>query len=506
MTQFARNSQQDAPWVWFHAGALSVSLFLMLSLVGFIGFQAAGYFWPKPLQWIEVAAEDGRSIHLWGQQILSQELPRMQSQLKGLPLNSRQRLMFLGDQPSELSRVEPQRTHQTPEAYLWVNDVESKAASALLKGFSLNDIALIQLTTGSRLLMKPMGWFDRDKRPLAQPAVNEQQQAVEVPSLPATIALDNPSFWPKQARFVQFIDAQQQQYWVPVEQIAWAFYPNRLTLMEGLNLFALSVWHFVSGANVSGQQQGVWPAILGTVLMVFLMTLLVTPLGICAAIYLHEYAPKNKIMRLVRVGVSNMAAVPSIVYGVFGLGFFVHAMGSVLDQMTGQMEPVWETPGLLWAGLTLALMTLPVVIITTEEGLARVPLRLREASLALGATQAETLWKVVMPLVTPAMMTGVILAIARAAGEVAPLMLVGVVKLAPALPINEHFPYMHLEQPFMHLGYHIYETALFDPRGDVSRPLVYAMAALLVLVIIFLNLFAIRIRQRMRERYRAVDL
>jgi phosphate transport system permease protein len=209
-----------------------------------------------------------------------------------------------------------------------------------------------------------------------------------------------------------------------------------------------------------------------------------------------------------RIAVNNLAGVPSIVYGVFGLGFFVYFIGQNVDQMLFEEalpSPTFGTPGLLWASLTLALLTLPVVIVATEEGLARIPRAVREGSLALGATKAETIWRIVLPMASPSMMTGLILAVARAAGEVAPLMLVGVVKLAPSLPVDGNFPYFHLDQKFMHLGFHIYDVGFQSPNVEAARPLVYATAFLLVVVIAVLNIAAVMIRNRLREKYKALE-
>jgi len=242
--------------------------------------------------------------------------------------------------------------------------------------------------------------------------------------------------------------------------------------------------------------------------MVLLMSVLVTPLGIVSAVYLREYAKQGVVVRSIRIAVNNLAGVPSIVYGVFGLGFFVYGLGGNIDQLFYQEAlpaPTFGTPGLLWASLTLALLTVPVVIVSTEEGLARIPRSIREGSLALGATKAETLWRTVLPMASPAIMTGLILAVARAAGEVAPLMLVGVVKLAPSLPLDGNFPFLHLERKFMHLGFHIYDVGFQSPNVEAARPLVYATALLLVLVVIALNLTAMMVRNRLRERYRAME-
>jgi len=228
---------------------------------------------------------------------------------------------------------------------------------------------------------------------------------------------------------------------------------------------------------------------------------------VIAAIWLHEYAGRNMLTRLVRIAVVNLAGVPSIVYGVFGLGFFVWLTGGSIDRVffaDSLPNPTFGTPGLLWASLTLALLTLPVVIVATEEGLSRIPPTLRQGSLALGATQAETLWHVTLPLAVPAMLTGLILAVARAAGETAPLMLVGVVKMVPELPIDSLFPYLHLDRKFMHLGFQIYDLAFQSPNAEAERPLVFATALLLVLLILGLNLVAMILRHRLRERYRAL--
>jgi len=291
--------------------------------------------------------------------------------------------------------------------------------------------------------------------------------------------------------------------------VADIYRANDMGLFEKMGHYVGKLAEFVSEepreANTEG---GIFPAIFGTVMMVLLMAALVTPLGVMAAIYMREYAKQGPLIRVIRISVNNLAGVPSIVYGVFGLGFFVYFLGGNIDQLffpEALPAPTFGSPGILWASLTLALLTLPVVIVSTEEGLARVPRSVREGSLALGATKAETLWRTVLPMTGPAMMTGLILAIARAAGEVAPLMLVGVVKLAPTLPLDGFFPFLHLERKFMHLGFHIYDVGFQSPNVEAARPLVYATALLLVIVIVVLNLTAIRLRNSMREKYRGLE-
>jgi phosphate transport system permease protein len=282
-----------------------------------------------------------------------------------------------------------------------------------------------------------------------------------------------------------------------------------MSLIEKMGFYVAKIWEFVSDdpreANTEG---GIFPAIFGTVMMVIIMSIMVVPFGVVAAVYLREYAKQGALTQLIRIAVNNLAGVPSIVYGVFGLGFFVYFLGGNLDRLffpEALPAPTFGTPGLLWASLTLALLTVPVVIVATEEGLSRIPKSVREGSLALGATKAETLWRTVLPMASPAIMTGLILAIARAAGEVAPLMLVGVVKLAPTLPLDGNMPFLHLDRKFMHLGFHIYDVGFQSPNVEAARPLVYATALLLVVVIVALNLAAITIRNRLREKYRALE-
>ena len=296
---------------------------------------------------------------------------------------------------------------------------------------------------------------------------------------------------------------------LPIAKVVRAYQPNGMGIADKLAMYVERLWEFLSDepreANTEG---GIFPAMFGTVMMVILMAIIVTPFGVVAAVYLREYARQGLVTRIIRVAVNNLAGVPSIVYGVFGLGFFVYFLGGELDQLffpAALPSPTFGTPGLMWASLTLALLTLPVVIVATEEGLARIPKSVREGSLALGATRAETLWRVVLPMATPAMMTGLILAVARAAGEVAPLMLVGVVKLAPSLPLDGNYPFIHLDQKFMHLGFHIYDVGFQSPNVEAARPLVYATALLLVIIIALLNLAAVTLRNRLRERYKSLE-
>lgn len=241
----------------------------------------------------------------------------------------------------------------------------------------------------------------------------------------------------------------------------------------------------------------VLPMIVGTTIRVFVMTLFVIPIGVITAIYLTEYASTTSLYtRIIRAAVNNLAGVPSIVFGLFGLGFFINFIGKNLDQLTHQTGPHFGQPAVLWASLTLAVMTLPVVIVATEESLKAIAPGLREASLALGATKLQTIWKIVLPNALPGIMTGAILAISRAAGEVAPIMFTGAAYYMADLPKSP-------TDQFMDLGYHIYVLSTQSPDIEKTRPILYATVLVLLLLTFALNAVAIVVRSRMRKAMRA---
>ncbi len=292
---------------------------------------------------------------------------------------------------------------------------------------------------------------------------------------------------------------------LPSGQLLSVYTPNTTGFFGRLGEALRRAWHFLKEdpreANTEG---GVFPAIFGTVVMTLVMSFFVTPFGIIAAIYLREYAKQGLMVRIVRICVNNLAGVPSIVFGVFGLAFFVYFVGAGIDDTFYSEKlptPTFGTPGILWASLTLALLTLPVVIVATEEALSAVPRGVREAALACGASKWQTIQRIVLPASLPGILTGVILAMARGAGEVAPLMLVGVVKLAPTLPIDGIAPFIHAERKFMHLGFHIYDLGFQSPDAEAAKPFVYATALLLIIVVVTLNLTAILIRNRLKKRF-----
>ena len=252
---------------------------------------------------------------------------------------------------------------------------------------------------------------------------------------------------------------------------------------------------FITKAPSEGMTAGgIFPAIFGTVALVLLMTIAALPAGVATAIYLHEYAnPLSPATRIVRIAVNNLAGVPSIVFGLFGLGFFVQFVGGGIDKFFYAGDKVFGQPALIWAALTMAILTLPVVIVATEEALSAVPRDLRLGSAALGATKFQTIVHVVLPQAVPGILTGAILAISRGAGEVAPILFTGAAYFLPILPHTLH-------DQFMQLGYHVYVLATQSPDVDATRPLLYATVLVLLVLTFALNATAIVVRSRMRKK------
>jgi phosphate transport system permease protein len=301
-------------------------------------------------------------------------------------------------------------------------------------------------------------------------------------------------------------DAEGTELALPLGQVVRAHTPNRLSWIGKLGVYGDRWYEFVTAEPRKGfQEGGVFPAIFGTLVMTLIMSILVVPFGVLAALYLREYAKQGLLVSGVRIAVNNLAGVPSIVFGVFGLGFFCYFVGKGIDQafyFERLPNPTFGKGGLLWASATLALLTLPVVIVATEEALAAVPSSMREGSYACGASKWQTIRRIVLPRALPGIMTGMVLAVARGAGEVAPLMLVGVAALAPELPFAFDFPEFGTNRSFMHLGYQIYEMGFKSPDAEASIPFVFTTTLLLIGIIVVLNVSAIRIRSHLRARYR----
>lgn len=539
--------KSGSPWIWLTAGAVSLSLVAVLGLLLLIGYKGLSYFWPAPVYQFDVnlngkpqvvigelyqrtmvpvdqLADAGGDVSQFTEDSVPRYLiktgNRGQGTLDFLTVLSTQIIhqqianniavvdresngKFYGYPVSVIEGGEPQPLSQLTVALAQANKVRSE-----LRSLQNNEIANINWHL-ERLRIEKRRLELRGKLTVVDGQRIDREQAnyntiyknIENRLFALQGQLDTDA--------LVLRDQSGANVTIPMMQVLDMWQPNNLSWLEKVQHWGHQVYKFLSEApREANTEGGVFPAIFGTVFMVLLMSIMVTPLGVLAAVYLHEYASNNRFTNLIRIAVINLAGVPSIVYGVFGLGFFVYMVGGTIDDVffSAQLPtPTFGTPGILWSALTLAIMTLPVVIVSTEEGLARIPSSVRNGSLALGATQAETLWRIVLPMASPAIMTGLILAVARAAGEVAPLMLVGVVKMAPTLPLDMHFPYVHLDRKFMHLGFHVYDVAFQSPNVEAARPLVYATSFLLVTVIISLNLTAIAIRNHLREKFRALE-
>jgi len=392
------------------------------------------------------------------------------------------------------------------------------------------------------------------------------------------------------------LDGQMEQYRLEMStvdghtklmglaDVVRAYPANQLGFFGKVGVYFSRWYEFLFDApREANSEGGVWPAIIGTVTMTLIMSIAVVPFGVLAALYLREYAKAGAVVSTVRIAINNLAGVPSIVFGVFGLGFFCYLVGGYIDGgprnigvapwpplywwlaliaaviiavgaffagMMGRTRPGTEvtpakkmlrtgsvvlwlvmtavalllvvyaphfhglyraeladnnptlgTDGLLWASLTLALLTAPVVIVATEEALAAVPNSMREGSYACGASKWQTIKRIVLPRAMPGIMTGMVLAIARGAGEVAPLMLVGAEKLAPALPVDGQFPFVHLDRTFMHLGFHIYDLGFQSPNAEAAKPMVFSTTLLLIAIVATLNVAAVWLRKRLRRKF-----
>ncbi|MBA5238693.1 phosphate ABC transporter permease PstA [Pectobacterium aroidearum] len=539
------------PWVWLTASSISISLLAMLAIIVLLAGQGMRYLWPQPVWLLTLQPEQGVQRALMGEIYAEQTLsPQQLEQADLTPASGDAETRYLikigqreihGQSFRSLLSRDIVRFDK-PADILVLKRTNNGTAYGYLAGMLEGEQPLVATDLPATLqhrVEQVQGLLAKAQaiRMGEMAKINQQFEVLrlEEKKRQQTRTLDNQALARLQAerielqrRFdelsrqltalnldinrdtVQLRDANGSVHLIPLRDIEQAWYPNAMDLWSKVRHWGNQAKYMLARYSPDSNSAGhLFPAIFGTVLMVVLMSIVVMPLGVIAAVYLHEYAGKNSLTRWVRIAVVNLAGVPSIVYGVFGLGFFVYLIGGTLDQLfysEALPNPTFGTPGLLWASLTLALLTLPVVIVATEEGLSRIPMSVRHGSLALGATKAETLWHVVLPMAVPAMMTGLILAVARAAGETAPLMLVGVVKSVPVLPVDDIFPYLHLERKFMHLGFQIYDLAFQSPDVEAARPLVYITALLLVLIVVGLNLAAIGIRHVLREKYRSLSL
>jgi phosphate transport system permease protein len=535
--------QRGEPLIWFTGSALGLCILMIVGLIGVILVNGLSFFWPQPLE--RITLKDG-SV-LLGEVVNREAIPAPDEPT----LKKKYRLQLrVGnrdlygfdfkwiDEANVVRRERPQDAYfverreygpllGTP-VLLKVGDKDlakgpqavGEALPDLIRQAAADRAAIKKIEKGvigeinyrieqDRLAERKLDFQkerepDRDqsaaraaleKSTAEQKALYAQQQEV-LSKVVEGAALTSATF--------EVAGGKEKE--LRTLDIYRAYPANALSWGGRAAIYARRLWDFVGDdPRESNTEGGIFPAIFGTVMMVFIMSLAVVPLGVVAALYLREYARQGWLVRVVRIAVNNLAGVPSIVFGVFGLGFFVYVLGGTIDRVffpEALPAPTFGTGGILWAALTLALLTVPVVIVASEEALAAVPRSMREASLAMGATKFQTILRVVLPAAAPGILTGLILAMARGAGEVAPLMLTGVVKLAPELPLDGHFPFFHLDRKFMHLGFHIYDVGFQSPNVEAAKPMVYTTAILLLIVVVMLNLTAIVVRNRLRDKYK----
>lgn len=530
------------PAVWLAGGALAVAVFAIVGMVGLIAYQGGRAFWPDPIA--EVTLPDGSKV--WGEVQGTSTVPEGQEN-EGAP--------------TKLVRTENYKwtgAHGrwfefdtgTPTAY-----PEWAALAEMLDEGRIVGIPNAFRVDGEVLASEPSTVWDsflehhgqvreryremqsiRDDE-LAALSSRQEEGRLEVRRAEMEHGTDSEPHLAAQAEFETLLDelAGEQQLWNgkiaelkeindryevgflfsdgtqvyrPMAEVVRLVTPNRMSFGEKVATYFDRWWEFLSDRpRHANSQGGIWPALFGTVIMTMIMSIMVVPFGVLAALYLKEYAKPGLFVSLVRIAVNNLAGVPSIVFGVFGLSFFCYIVGAQIDEWffsANLPNPTYGKGGILWASLTLALLTLPVVIVATEEALSAVPQSMREGSYGCGATRWQTIRRVVLPRAMPGIMTGMILAIARGAGEVAPLMLVGAVKLTQDLPVDlSQAPFLFPERSFMHLGFHIYDLGFQSQDSEAARPMVYATTLLLIAIVVGLNLGAIWIRARLRKRFEA---
>lgn len=549
------------PALWLTGGALMAALVMIIALLAFVGYRGFTAFWPVPV--VKLETVDGRV--LMGEVTRANNYQPAPSALERLPENLRAQAAAAIETRDGHARRRLMRTGNfklTSEHFNWVSDYEVAPDSETLPEWAV----VVERQAWGRFYGKPVAFkidgeavangpaeawraynrhhdeirdrwekrrnlekketgavnykMERERLKLARVELNHGKESAEYRDAQARFEKIKTELDARFAEIRARIDAlkkqnkgyvmrmvtsSDQEVNLQLADIVRAYPANQLGLGGKIKLY-LSRWgeFLTEEPREANSEGGVWPAIFGTAMMTLIMAVVVAPFGVLAALYLREYAKAGPLVSGVRIAINNLAGVPSIVFGVFGLGFFSYIVGGRIDALFYPEKlpsPTFGTGGILWASLTLALLTLPVVIVATEEALAAVPNSMREGSYACGASKWQTIKRIVMPRAMPGVMTGMILAMARGAGEVAPLMLVGAVKLAPELPLDGHFPYFHLERSFMHLGFHIYDLGFQSQNSEAAKPMVFATTVLLIGLILILNLVGIYVRGRLRKKF-----
>jgi phosphate transport system permease protein len=529
------------PFVWLTAMGLTIGLLMVVGLLGIILANGVPVFWPKKVYEVTLKAGIKNPVPGGGESFAGE---LVQTRTKRVPVltatgeletDQKELQYFVGNKDvyginfAFVSRVNVQELDlpkdiyaiermEYGDAFVYLMDLTladgTKIEAAGNPDFSASLAAAVKI---SNSLRDKIGHIEKNQIGRINSQINDLKvKGGGSPDSLAKIA-GLEAHYETLATEARTLRQQQQSTTLtfrapngtvktqPISEVVGFYQPNNMGLVQKTGVFLHNIWSFLSGqpreANTEG---GIFPAIFGTFVMTLLMSIAVVPFGVLAAIYMREYAKQGILVRSVRIAVNNLAGVPSIVFGVFGLGFFVYFVGGGLDRWLFSdylPTPTFGTGGILWASLTLALMTVPVVIVATEEAIAAVPRGMKEGSLACGASKWQTIQRIVLPASVPGILTGLILAMARGAGEVAPLMLVGVVKLAPSLPVDGEFPFIHLERKFMHLGFHIYDLGFQSPDSEAAKPMVFATTLLLIVLVVLLNITAIFIRERLRKKF-----
>lgn len=630
------------PMLWLTGGGLVICMAMIVALLVLVLVQGVRTLWPQPV--VRIATVDGRAIA--GEVTRTESYRPADAVFEALPAEvreaARQSVRSRGGW-SERRLVRVGNFELTGEHFNWVSDFEIAAGGESEPEWMLiferlawgrfygEPLAL--LVDGKPVAEEPAAVWEEFRR--LHPEVRDrwatrreletdeigvvnrrlEQARLDLRSVALAEGEDSAAWQTEKARHdevqawgesefarlrseidalneanaryqIRLRTASGQEAEIALADVVRAYPPNRLGLGEKLGIY-LSRWgeFLTDSPREANSEGGVFPAIFGTVAMTLLMSLVVVPFGVLAALYLREYAKAGPVVSAVRIAINNLAGVPSIVFGVFGLGFFCYMVGKYVDggpanagfpilpsgswlallggtvavgvtagglvaagvRKPGTADARWKrvlrraaaalwlgsgigavllvacTPffdgfyeaalpsptfgkgAILWASLTLALLTLPVVIVATEEALAAVPSSMREGSYACGASKWQTIRRIVLPRAMPGIMTGTILAMARGAGEVAPLMLVGAVKLAPELPFDGTFPFVHPERSFMHLGFHIYDLGFQSQNSEAAKPMVFTTTLLLIAIVALLNLAAIWLRARLRRKFVAAQ-
>jgi phosphate transport system permease protein len=549
------------PMIWLTGGAMSICLVMISVLLVFVAYEGIVTFWPVPV--IQIRTIEGKTV--MGEVTRHDRFRPEQSVLDSFPTayqNDLKKQILDKDGWAGRRLIRSGNFELTNEHFTWVSDFEIAAEGesrprwaivferlswgrfyGIPKSFLLDGASVAkepsQIWELFKIHHQPVRnrWAsarDIEKHQIGKVNYQLEKERLKLREIELKYGKHSTQWTEASNRLNRFQEEQQQifnriqneirsldnensRYQIQVvtadgrekalalADIVRAYPANQLRWSEKTGIYLFRWLEFLTDdPREANSEGGVFPAIFGTVVMTLLMSIAVVPFGVLAALYLREYAKTGPVVSAVRIAINNLAGVPSIVFGVFGLGFFSYIIGARLDQWLFSAKlpsPTFGTGGILWASLTLALLTLPVVIVATEESLSAVPNSMREGSYACGASKWQTIQRIVLPRAMPGVMTGAILAMARGAGEVAPLMLVGAVKLAPELPIDGHFPFIHLERSFMHLGFHIYDLGFQSQNSEAAKPMVFTTTLLLITLIFLLNALGVFLRTRLRRKF-----